>query len=55
MKRANTTGLTLLSHSKQVRGKMAIKSWETNMEEGKKLARDVNEAFLEALSSVKKK
>ena len=34
---------------------MALKSWEKNMEEGKKLAKDAKEACLEALSSVNKK
>jgi hypothetical protein len=33
---------------------MAIKSWETNMEEGKTLSRDVKEACLEVLSSINK-
>jgi hypothetical protein len=55
MQRDNTPGLPLLSHSEQVRGEMALKSWETNLEEGKKLARDVKEACLEALSSLNKK
>ena len=34
---------------------MALKAWETNLEEGKKLSIDAKEAFLEALSSVNKK
>jgi hypothetical protein len=34
---------------------MALKVWETNLEEGKKLSRDVKEACLEALSSINKK
>ena len=34
---------------------MALKAWETNLEEGKKLARDAKEACLEALSSINKK
>jgi hypothetical protein len=29
---------------------MALKSWETNLEEVKKLSRDEKQAFLEALS-----
>jgi hypothetical protein len=53
-KKANTPGLTLLSHSEQVKGEMTLKSWETNMGEGKKLSRDVKEACLEALSSINK-
>ena len=55
MQKANDLGFPLLSHSEQVRGKMALKSWETNLEEGKKLSRDVKESFLEALSSLDKK
>jgi hypothetical protein len=54
MQRANAPGFPLLSHFEQVRGKMALKSWETNLEEGKKLSRDVKEACLEALSSLNK-
>ena len=34
---------------------MALKAWETNLEEDKKLSRDVKEAYLEALSSLNKK
>jgi hypothetical protein len=34
---------------------MALKAWEENMEEGKKLTRDVKEACLEELSSINKK
>jgi hypothetical protein len=34
---------------------MALKSWETNLEEGKKLSRYEKEACLEALSSINKK
>jgi hypothetical protein len=33
---------------------MALKSWETNMEERKKLVKYVKEACLEALSSINK-
>ena len=33
---------------------MALKSWEKNLEEGKKLAREVKEDFIEALSSLNK-
>jgi hypothetical protein len=53
--KANTPGLTPFSHSEQVKGEIALKDWETNMEEGKKLSRDAKEACLEALSSVNKK
>jgi hypothetical protein len=55
MQRANAPDFPLLSHSEQVRGEMALKSWETNLEEGKKLSREVKEACLEALSSLNKK
>ena len=54
MQKANSLGFPLLSHSEQVRGEMALKSWETNLEEGKKLFIDVKEASLEALSSLNK-
>jgi hypothetical protein len=37
------------------RCEMALKASETNLGEGKKLARDVKEACLEALSSINKK
>jgi hypothetical protein len=33
---------------------MALKSWETNLGERKKLARDIKEACLEELSSINK-
>jgi hypothetical protein len=38
-----------------VKGEMALKVWETNMEKSKKLSRESKEACLEALSSVNKK
>jgi hypothetical protein len=53
--KANIPGLTPFSHYEQVKGEMALKVWETNMEERKKLARDAKEACLETLSSVNKK
>jgi hypothetical protein len=34
---------------------MALKVWETNLEESKIFSREVKEAFLEALSSLEKK
>jgi hypothetical protein len=43
-----------LSLSEQIRGDMALKAWETNLAESKRLAREVNEACLEALSSLDK-
>jgi hypothetical protein len=54
MQRANAPRFSLLSHSEQVRGEMALKAQETNLEEGKKLAKDVKEACLEELSSLNK-
>jgi hypothetical protein len=54
MHRANAPGFPLLSHFEQVRGEMALESRETNLEEGKKIAKDVKEACLEALSSLNK-
>jgi hypothetical protein len=53
-KRVATPALPLLSHSEQVIGEMALKYWETNLGESKKLSRDVKEDFLEALSSINK-
>jgi hypothetical protein len=41
-----------LSLSEQIRGDMALKAWETNLAESRRLARDVNEDFLEALTSL---
>jgi hypothetical protein len=43
-----------LSLSEQIRGDMVLKAWETNLAESKRLARDVNEACLEALTSLDK-
>jgi hypothetical protein len=55
MQKANVPDFPLLSYSEQLRGEMALKVWETNLEEGKKYAREVKEACLEALSSLNKK
>jgi len=55
MQRPNAPGFPHLSHFDQVRGEIALKAYETNLEEGKKLAIDVKEACLEALSSLNKK
>jgi hypothetical protein len=43
-----------LSLSKQIRGDMALKARETNLAESKRLAREVNEAYLKALASLDK-
>jgi hypothetical protein len=55
MQKANVPDFPLLSYSEQLRGEMALKVWETNLEEGKKFSREVKEACLEALSSLNKK
>jgi hypothetical protein len=55
MQKANAPDFPLLSYSGQVRGKMALKSWETNLGEGNKLSREVKEACLEAFPSLNKK
>jgi hypothetical protein len=44
-----------LSPSEQIRGDMALKVWETNLAERKRLAREVKDAFQEALSSLDKR
>jgi hypothetical protein len=54
MQRENAPGFPLLSQSEQLRSKIDLKPWETNLEEGKKLARVVKEACVEALSSLNK-
>jgi hypothetical protein len=43
-----------LSLSEQTRGDIILKAWETNLAERKRLAREVNKACLEALSSLDK-
>jgi hypothetical protein len=48
----NIPGLTPFSQYEQVKGEMALKVWETNLEESKKLAKEAKEAFLEILSSL---
>ena len=48
----NIPGLTHFSHYEQVKGEIAVKASETNLEEGKKLIRDAKEACMEELSSV---
>jgi hypothetical protein len=54
MQKANALDFPLLSYSEQVRGEMALKACETNLGEEKKLSKEVKEAFLEPLSSLKK-
>jgi hypothetical protein len=55
MQKANVPDFPLLSYSEQLRGEMALKVWETNLEVGKKSAREVKEACLETLSPLNKK
>jgi hypothetical protein len=43
-----------LSLSEQTRGDIILKTWETNLAERKRLAREVNKACEEALSSLDK-
>jgi hypothetical protein len=50
--KANISGLAPFSQYEQVKGEMALKFWETNLEESKKLSREANEAFLNTLSNV---
>jgi hypothetical protein len=54
MQRENAPSFPLLSQSEQLRGKRDLKPWETNLEEGKKLARVVKEACLDPLSTLNK-
>jgi hypothetical protein len=54
MQKASAPNSPLLSYSEQVRGEMSLKAWETNLGEVKKLSIEVKEAFLKALSSLKK-
>jgi hypothetical protein len=51
----NALDFPLLSPSEQLRGDMALKVWETNLAESKRLAREVKDAFQEALSSLDKR
>jgi hypothetical protein len=55
MQKVNALDFPLLSYSEQVKGEMALKAWETNMGEGKKLSREAKEACLDALSPLNKK
>ena len=50
--KANIPGLAPFSQYEQVKGEMALKVWETNLEESNKLSRDAKEACQETLSSV---
>jgi hypothetical protein len=51
----NVPDFPRLSPSEQIRGDMALKVWETNLAESKRLAREVKDACQEALSSLDKK
>jgi cytochrome c556 len=50
--KANIPGLAPFSQSEQVKVEMALKVWETNLQESKKLAREAKEACLNTLSVV---
>jgi hypothetical protein len=43
-----------ISLSEKIRGDMALKAWETNLAKSKRLAREINEACLEAFASLDK-
>jgi hypothetical protein len=45
----NVLGLAPFSQYEQIKGEMALKVWETNLEESKKLARKAKEACLNIL------
>jgi hypothetical protein len=53
--KANIPGLAPFSQYEQVKGEMALKVWETNLEERKKLSREAKETCLNTLSSVETK
>jgi hypothetical protein len=46
MQKDNVPDFSLLSHSEQIRGEMALKVWETNLAERKIFAREVKESCL---------
>jgi hypothetical protein len=54
-KKANIPCLAPFSQYEQVKGEMALKVWETNLEESKKLAREAKETCLNTLSYVETK
>jgi hypothetical protein len=51
----NIHDFPLLSPSEQIRGDMALKVWEINLAERKRLSREVKDTFQEALSSLDKR
>jgi hypothetical protein len=51
----NAPDFSLLFPSEQLRGDMALKVWETNLAERKRLSREVKDGFQEALSSLDKR
>jgi len=55
MQKDNVPDFPCFSYSEKLRGEMALKVRETNLEESKRFSREVKEAFLEPLSSLKKK
>jgi hypothetical protein len=48
----NVPGIAPFSQFEQIKGEMALKVWETNLEESKRLAREAKEACLNTLSAV---
>ena len=50
----DVSNIPRLSLSKQIRGDIYLKSWETNLAKRKRLAREVNESCLVVLSSLDK-
>jgi hypothetical protein len=48
-KNLNIPGLVPFSEIEQIKGEMALKSWENNLEESKRLAKEENNACLNAL------
>jgi len=52
--RDDASNVHQISLSEQIRGDIVLKAWETNLTEGKRLARDVTESCLEALTILDK-
>ena len=51
-KKTNIPGLAPFSQSEQVKVEMALKVWETNLQERKKISREAKEACLNTLFSI---
>jgi hypothetical protein len=48
----NVPGLAPFSQFEKIKGEMALKIWENNLEESKRLAKEVKDACLDVLSAV---